>query len=395
MQAPVTQSPVVVIGGGIMGCATAYYLGQRGIKALVLEKSTVASAGSGRSAGGVRAQCRDTRERALAIASIDLWQTLAADLDADIEYEQSGNIRLAANAARLAQLAAEAEAERADGLTVEMWARDELYQHAPYLGNGFIGGKYCPIDGIANPGATTRAFADAARRLGASIWTQTEVTSIGVVDGQVTHVRVQRAGQAQVIETPRVLHAAGPWTPALARTVGLEIPIRPVCLPMAATVPVGALFREFLSAHDVGVTARPAPGNRGQFYISGFADAEPTFVQEVTDEHLRGLRRVEEMIPALAGVPFERTWAGLLDITPDEAPILGPVAGIDGYWLACGFSGHGFCLGPIMGKLLSEWLLDGTPSIPLSDFLLRRFSNGEAAWANHSASSVIAGRLDR
>ncbi len=111
MQAPVTQSPIAIIGGGIMGCATAYYLGQRGVKALVLEKSTVASAGSGRSAGGVRAQCRDTRERTLAIASIDLWQTLAADLDAEIEYEQSGNIRLAANEARLAQLVAEGEAE--------------------------------------------------------------------------------------------------------------------------------------------------------------------------------------------------------------------------------------------------------------------------------------------
>jgi len=388
-----TTAPIVIIGGGIMGCATAYNLARRGVTALVLDKSAVAAEGSGLNAGGVRAQCRDRRERPLALASVALWPQLADLLDADVEYARSGNIRLASTEERLARLQAEGEEEQADGLAVELWDRDTLYRRAPYLGDGFVGAKYCATDGVAHPIRTTRAFAHAALRHGAQIRAHTAVTAIHARDGAITGVTARHRGETWHIETPLVLHAAGPWTPQLAEPLGVDVPVRSIRLPMAATEPITPPFAPFLSSHDRGVAARPTP--RGEILVSGFGDPNPTFAKHVTDADVATLRRVEQMVPALRGIPFARTWAGLLDVTSDEVPITGPVDGVTGYWLATGWSGHGFCLGPIMGQLLAEWIIDGAPSLDLNAFHLSRFADPQRAWEMAEGSSVIADRLTR
>ncbi len=171
---------VVVVGGGIVGCAAAYYLAGRGKKVVLLEKSVIGGEASGRNGGGVRAQCRDRRERPLAIASIKLWVGLEKELGFDVEYNQGGNIRMATSEERMAMLRREGEEELADGLTIEMWDRDELRRRAPYLSDVFIGAKYCPIDGTANPLLAPRAFGRAAKRAGVALLTQTEAVAVGV-----------------------------------------------------------------------------------------------------------------------------------------------------------------------------------------------------------------------
>ncbi|MEK6718603.1 MAG: FAD-binding oxidoreductase [candidate division NC10 bacterium] len=364
---------VAIVGGGIVGCAAAYYLARRGAKVVLLEKSVIGGEASGRNGGGVRAQCRDRRERPLAMASIRLWVGLEAELGFDVEYHQGGNIRMATNEERMAMLRREGEEELADGLAVEMWDRDELRRRAPYLSDVFIGAKYCPTDGSANPILATRAFGWAARRAGVTLLSQTEAVDVGVQAGRVTSVTGRDRDGGVLVEAPRLIHAGGPWTPMLSDTLGIQVPIEPARSVVAVTQRMPLLFKEFISSHDLGVYGRQA--REGHVHIGGIGTPGRTFDQGVPAGVIERLARgAAEAIPALRGASFLRTWTGTLEMTPDRVPIIGPVDGVEGYILASGFSGHGFCLGPIVGKLLSELIVDGEPSLSLREFRLSRFA---------------------
>ncbi len=365
------SADVVIIGGGIVGCASAYYLARRGLSVILLEKSTVGSEASGRNAGGVRAQCRDRRERLHAMASIEIWKTLEDELGLDVEYVQGGNIRLATTEERMDALAREAEEELADGLYVELWDRTELRRRAPYLSDRFIGAKYCPTDGVANPILASRAFGWAARRAGVTLLEHTEAREVVVKGGRVTAVHAHGPEGEVRVRASWVIHAGGPWTPELAGTLDLNIPIRPQRAVMAVTEPVSPFFTEFVSSHDVRLYARPA--RSGHIHVGVHSEPDPTFDKRTPRQIVQHLARLDELIPALARVRILRTWAGTLAMTPDGIPVVGPVPGIQGYLLAAGFCGHGFCLGPIMGKLLSELVVDGRPSLSLDAFSPHRF----------------------
>jgi sarcosine oxidase, subunit beta len=364
---------VVVIGGGIVGCAAAYYLTRRGKRIILLEKSLIGGEASGRNGGGVRSQCRDRRERSLAMASIKLWEGLEKELGFDLEYVQGGNIRLGTNEARMEALRREGDEERADGLMVEMWDRDEVRRRAPYLSDVFIGAKYCPSDGTANPLLAARALGEAAKRSGATLLTRTEAVGLEASAGEVASVLARDAHGDLCIEAPWVIHAGGPWTPLLSQMLGLRVPIEAARSTIAVTQPMPFLFREFLSSHDLGVYARQA--RAGQVHLGGVGTIEGTFNQDVAADVLERLTRAAgQMVPGLRGINLLRAWAGTIELTPDKVPIIERIAGTRGYILASGFSGHGFCLGPIAGKLLSEMIVDGAPSLPLDEFRLSRFA---------------------
>lgn len=372
MTARTIGADVAIIGGGIIGCATAYYLAQRGVSVVLLERGVIGAEASGRNAGGVRAQCRHRHERALAMASIELWRSLEAELGIDIEYVQGGNLRLATDQARLESLTAEAEEELADGLYVEMWDRADLRRRAPYLDDIFVGAKYCPTDGVANPLLVARAFGWAARRLRARLLEHADATGLQLADGRVTGVSATDRSGELLVAAPWVIHAAGPWSPHILEAIGGELPIRPIRVEMAVTQPTAPFFTEFVSSHDIGVYVRPA--RRGHVHIGLMGDRETTFDKRVPPQRLPYLHRAAEMIPALAELSILRTWAGSLAMTPDGLPVLGPVEGVQGLLLATGFSGHGFCLGPIIGELMSQYVVDGQPALALDNFSLSRFS---------------------
>jgi sarcosine oxidase subunit beta len=365
---------VVIVGGGIVGCAAAYYLARRGRKVILLEKSVIGGEASGRNGGGVRAQCRDRRERPLAIASVKLWVRLEAELGFDVEYVQGGNIRMATNEERMAMLRIEGEEEAADGLAVEMWDAEELRRRAPYLSDVFIGAKYCPTDGTANPILASRAFGWAARRAGVTLLTRTEAVNIGTQSGRVTFVTGRDRDGDILVEAPWVIHAGGPWTPQLSRTLGVAVPIEPARSVVAITQRMPFLFREFISSHDLGAYCRQA--REGHVHIGGVGTPGKTFDQTMPAPSVAQLAQgAARIVPALRGANILRTWAGTLEMTPDKVPIIDLVDGVRGYILASGFSGHGFCLGPIAGKLLSEMIVDGAPSLPLHAFRLARFAD--------------------
>lgn len=366
------SADVVVVGGGIVGGASAWYLAKRGVRVVLMEKGVVGGEASGRNGGGVRQQCRVRVERPLAIASVKLWEGIQAELGYDMEYVQDGNIRLATNETRMDALRAEGEEELEDGLAVEIWDRETLRQRAPYLGDVFIGAKYCATDGIANPILASRAFGWAAKRIGVTILDHTEAIEVQIDDGQVTGVLGRDTQGEILVEAPTVIHAGGPWTPALSQKLGITLPIVPKRATVVVTQRVPFLFKEFISSHDLNFYARPAKA--GQIHVGGIDVPAETFDKTATAEILAKLARgVVQGIPALEGASFLRMWTGTLAMTPDHFPVIGPVPGVDGYLLAAGFSGHGFCLGPIVGKLMSEMLLDGEPSIDLGAFGVGRF----------------------
>ncbi|MEW5718957.1 MAG: FAD-binding oxidoreductase, partial [Chloroflexota bacterium] len=242
-----------------------------------------------------------------------------------------------------------------------------------YLTEIFLGAKYCATDGTANPLLVSRALGWAAQRLGAKILTHTEALRIEIQGHQVTSVLAKDRQGEFVIETPQVIHAGGPWTPHLSQNLGVGVPIVPARSSLAITQRMPRLFDEFVSSHDLGVYARQA--REGQIHIGrSVSELGETFDQTTPLSTIENLARgAAQLIPALRGANFLRTWTGTLENTPDGIAIISAVDSIAGYLIAAGFSGHGFCLGPIAGKLLSEWLVEGEPSMSLREFRLARF----------------------
>ena len=372
-----SSAAIVVIGGGIIGTSTAYHLAQRGVEVVVLERGPGPQQASVRNAGGIRAQCRNRTERRLAMASIELWHKLAADTGVDFEYHRGGNLRVALHHDTLDSLAAEAVDEASDGLHTEIWDRQELRRRVPHLASRFVGAKYCPSDGHANPILATWMINDAASQAGARIVTDANVHRIEVDAGRVTAVRATIDGQSTRITTEQVVHAAGPWTPPLAADIGLDLPLVPARNAMFVTQAAAPLFSEFISSHELQVYVRQA--RKGHIHVGGVFAIDNTFDQTVTTPELNHLATATQIIPALRGMTVLRSWAGTLDMTPDHLPIVGTPADIAGYTIAAGFSGHGFCLGPIIGQTITELLTANTTTHNITALHPDRFTTSRSA----------------
>ena len=420
------EADVVIVGGGIVGCATAYYLAKRGVRAVLLEKGEVADEQSGRNWGWVRQQGRHRWEMPLSMATHQIWQGLEEELGADVEWVQGGQLTLAADERRMETI------EEWHGLAVEHGLDARLLTNAeakaliPSMEGSWLGGLYTPGDGQADPKKATGAFARAAVENGARLYTQCAAEGIAVRNGAVHAVRTTQGE----IRTARVVNAAGAWASRLARAVGVKLPQRAVRSTAAATKPTapltpiatwadGVAFRQdtagrfilargLSSDYDVTLEAvrdlhqflpgawtarthlRPRLGRpffrhlrtlipgtaarRDPFTYLGAYEPPPNQAKVRA-----ALRRFRELFPALAGLELERVWAGYIEGTPDRVPVLCEVERPRGFLIATGFSGHGFVMGPVAGKMMSELIVDGRPSLDLHRFRLSRFAEGDLA----------------
>ncbi len=372
----VVETDVAIIGGGIMGLATAYFLAKRNKRVAVLERRTLGWEGSGRTAGGVRQQGRDLRELPLAMASVALWAHLDEELGAPTHYRRGGNIWVARDERELADLQRVADQERSNGLEVEMVSRERLRKMVPALSDNCVGGKYCPTDGIAEPWAVIPAFANAAKRLEAELYPGTEALDFVVEDNRVVSILTER-----IEFRPQItVNVAGPWAALLAMRVGIMLSIQPIRALLLETEPVGPLFKEFLI---FGEEFYCRPSTERTILIGPLGWVMPRDLQKPADQTSAAFpvpERVTAIIPHLKGVSVVRSWSGLLDVTPDGVPIIGVLPELKDYIIAAGFSGHGFCLGPIVGKLLSEMIVDGRPSLSIEALSPSRgFASGPQA----------------
>ena len=370
------RSDVVIVGGGLVGCAAALHLRERGASVAVVEKNQLGAAASGVNFGGVRRNGRKLAELGIAARALAVWKRLPALVGSDCEYQITGNIKVARNEEDLVQIAAHAEAQAHYGVEVEMLSRNALLDRFPWLGPGAYGAAYCPSDGQANPRLVGPAFARAARAAGATLIE---------LDG-ATHVA--RDGGDFVVETESgrslrggaLINASGAWGARLAAQFGEQVEIWPMEPQMAVTEPAPYFMEPVLAVVGGDVYARQIP--RGNVIFggrSGTADLDVGFGKVDAEESLTTLARTAAIIPRVADLAVIRFWSGVEGCTPDHLPILCPSRTAPGLVHAFGFSGHGFCLGPASGAVAAELALDGRTDTPIEGFDIGRFESPAAA----------------
>jgi sarcosine oxidase, subunit beta len=366
---------VLVIGGGITGCFIALRLAQRGLKICLADKGAFFREASGRSGGGVRQQFRHPAELPLAMESVILWQGLARQLGEDIEYFQGGSLRLHRTRQLHEEDAVRVERERGQGLDVHLLTPQQVRARLPVLAEriALYGGTYCASDGTANPLRLGRALVQALLTVGVALHDYEEIQTLETSGQRLTGA----CGSSRRYRCPAVVNAGGPWARKLLATLGLDFPVIFRKTQILVTEPISPVVKEFVSfekgylrqAKDgnfhLGVRGFPIVALETRQTLSSFADAARDF---------------PEVFPFLADLQIIRGFAGITTWTPDGIPVLDQVPGVEGLWVASGFSGHGFCLGPVVGKLFSEWMVDGRPSLNLSAFAWSRFASaGNAA----------------
>jgi sarcosine oxidase subunit beta len=370
---------VVVVGAGVVGCSIAYHLARRGQRdVLVLERDAIGAGTTSKAAGGIRAQFATETEIRFSLESRRVFETFAEEFGVDPGYTKIGYLFLVADEADLRGFETRMALQRRLGVDVRRLAPEEAARLVPGLRvDDLVAAVWGPDDAMAGPAEVTDGFARRARALGARIVEGVEVTAIEQEGGRVTAVRT--AGGR--VATPVVVDAAGPAAARVARLAGVTVPVHPRRRHIFYTEPFPELPGPVPLTTD----------RRSGFYFRKELDAlllSPGDVTDVGDDLVAPVdwSMVEDVVPkAIHRLPaLERAriaggWAGLRPLTPDDHAIIGPAPGVEGFFLAVGFCGHGFQHAPATGRLVAEWLLDGAPSMDLSLFAPGRFTAGRAA----------------
>ena len=368
------KADAVIIGGGVMGCAIAYNLAKEGLKSVVIEKSDIGGEASGSNGGGVRQSARNLKEMPLAMESIQIYGRLHEELGMDVEYVREGNLRLCTSDEELETMRQSIENQKTTGLELEMLDRKQVLDINPYIGEKVIGASFCPTDGHVNPFLVTYGFFKKAKSLGAQFYTHEEAREIRLQKGKVAAVVTDK----NTFETDLVVDAAGIAGRKVANMVGLDFPMRPLFSEALITEPYPALFKQMIG-HAKGLFYGRQTVH-GPFFWGGFVGTEQFIYREGKPLfHYIGpatSKMVIDFFPVLKDVHVIRTWSGLIAQMSDGIPVLGFAQEVPGFVFATGFSGHGFGLAPVIGRLISELILDCTTSIPISDFCYGRFSRG-------------------
>jgi len=371
------SSRVIVIGGGLNGAATAYELARNGVAVTLLERGDLASMASGWTLAGVRQSGRHPSELPLAAAAVARWQGLDEELEAETEYRRNGNLRLALSEADVPTIQGVVEASAAAGIEITyLDTVDDVRAIAPALSDEIFGASYCPTDGHANPTKSVLAFADAAKRHGATIRTGVEVIGITTTGGRVTGVDTTDGP----IGADVVIVAAGVYTPRLLAPLGLKMPLRLTHVPAVQTVPappmldqvIGIASGKFAGRQQVDGRFRLTLGN-SPWDGGGWHDQYN--VQPTLEQVRETIEVSARILPAIQGLRVAQVWGGLLDLTPDALPVIERSPQIEGLIIAAGFSGHGFCLGPITGQILADLAVFGTTELPIEALTLSRFAD--------------------
>ena len=384
------KADAVIIGGGVMGCAIAYNLAKEGLKPVVIERSDIGGEASGSNGGGVRQSARNLKEMPLAMESIQIYSQLHEELDMDVEYVRAGNLRLCTSEEELESMRQSVENQKTVGLELTMLDRKQVLEINPHIGEKVSGASFCPTDGHVNPFLVTYGFFKKAKDLGARLFTHEEVMEVQLRKSKVTGVVTDK----QIFETDLVVDAAGVAGRKVANMAGLDLPMRPVFSEALITEPFPPLFQQMVG-HAKGLFYGRQTGH-GSFFWGGFVGTEQFIHREGKPLfHFIG-PAISEMVidyfPILKNLNVIRMWSGLIAQMSDALPVLGFAEEVPGFVFATGFSGHGFGLAPVIGRLICELIMDCQPSIPITDFCYGRFSKGgdkECACQGNAACTTI------
>ena len=366
------DTDVLVIGGGIAGCATAYYLARDGVEVALIEREDISSQASGANAGSIHLQMSypvfATRSPEwvagyasvlpLLKSSIRTWIEIAGSLDSDIELVTDGGLMIAETAAQLEVMKRKVEVENRHQVGSRIIGRDELFRLAPYISDTVVGAEFCPLEGKSNPLVATFAIRRLAEQAGARVMGFTELVALDAANGQ-WHARTRRG----MIRAARVVIAAGGWCGTVAALAGVRLPAVGAPIHMNVTEPVEPIVGHLIYAAGRALTFKQ--GKTGHMIVGGGWPAalhpltgRPVSIRSTIEENLW---TALQLVPGLAHLRLLRTWAGMVNQTPDGRPFLGPVPGKPGLFINT-FPGRGYTAGPYCGKLLAEMMGGRSPS---------------------------------
>ncbi len=389
---------VLVIGGGLVGCATAFHLAGHGADVLLLEKDELNGKASGQNAGSLHFQLEHRLvEQSDALAehfaviiplnsvAMEEWAGLEATLAAPLEVVMQGGLMVAETKDEVDKLEKKYRLERQAGLPITLIDGDAARRLAPALSGRVIAAAFCAREGHANPRLVTLAFAAAARRRGARLRTGTRLTAAERRPGGGFSVRLQGPdGRQETLVADKILNAGGAWAGQIGVLSDLHLPVFALGLTMNVTNRTAPLLGHLiqhigrkLSMKQVadgnlliggGWPSRlvqPAAGAQG-FDLGRRAELISSSVR-------RNLQIACEIVPQVRSLALLRSWTGIVTATPDELPLLGEIRACPGYYVATG--GAGFTLGPTLGRLMSELILTGRTSQSIAPYSPDRFAH--------------------
>ncbi len=412
---------VAIIGAGVIGISTAWFLREQGLSVLVCDKGVVAGEQSSRNWGWVRVTWRDPAEVPIAIDSLKCWEHITSQLDEDVGFQRAGIMALASSEEEMAELAEWREFAKTHDLEIEQFGADKVQEHIRISSANWLGGTLTRSDAKAEPFKAVPAFARHLHKNGLFIREHCAVKALDVEGGKVAGI-VTEHGR---VRARQVVCAAGVWSSRLLNSAGICLPqlgVRGTVVRTAEAPEVfgGAValtdlfvrrrqdggytlatgmtqhspgpnsvrfFRQFLpsrhSTHELKLKFGADPTQRPLFCPKGrIEEPSPFCATRVLDPEpsQAGVdlirRRLVQRVPELAEVPFAQTWAGMIDATPDVVPVMDAVDSLEGLFLATGFSGHGFGFGPGAGRVMAD-LVTGAPArFDLNRFRFSRFSDG-------------------
>ena len=386
---------VAIIGGGLIGCASAYYLSKAGAKVVLLERGQLNGGASGQNAGSLHFQLEhrlirdiEVRQRDLAFyvglakIAIELWRGVDAELGCDTELNMHGGVMVAESPEDVVLLERKARIERDQGLEVEMLDRDRMRRLAPYLADHIQAALYCPLEGHCNPRLLTPAYARRAGELGACVRSRTSVSAITRSSGKwAVTLCSQHSGTPETLRCGAVLNAAGAWAAEVAALANVHLPLFPVALTMHVTEKIEPRVPHLVQ--HVGRKLSLKQTDDGNLLIGGgwrsrlrqhagkWAVGESPDV--LLDSVAGNLRAAVAVVPSIGRLRLLRAWTGTTVNTPDDLPVLGEVPQAPGFFVASG--GPGFTFGPAYALLMSELINAGKASWPLEPFSPRRFGS--------------------
>lgn len=366
---------VVIIGGGVIGTATAFYLAKSGIRNVaVLEKDYLSSGSTGRCGGGIRQQWSERMNVRLAMRSVDHFKRFESEVGFDIEYFQGGYLLLAYTEEEVSLFEKNTKMQQEEGLNVVLLSREETAKIFPFINlTNVEAAAYCPSDGHANPHLTTFAYARAAQRMGVDILTHTSVKRILTENGRITGVLTDRGE----IEAEVVVNAAGGYSHEVGRMAGIDLPTESYRHQIFVTEPLEHFMDPLVISFEKNFYIRQTKSGN---FIMGQGDRTELPGHDITPtwRFLREMTgKMPVFFPFLSDMRILRHWAGLYNMSPDALPIIDRSCEIENFYCAIGFSGHGFMLAPAVGEAVAEWIVYGEPrSVDISNLSLNRFKQG-------------------
>lgn len=423
------EADVVVIGAGIVGVSAAYWLARAGIKTVLLEKGQIGAEQSSRNWGWCRQQNRDARELPLSTRSLSLWEDMMADIGEDMGFRRCGLLYLTNNQAELDGWANWGKFARGEGIDTQMLSSAQAAERGSGTHRSWLGGVWSPTDGIADPARAAPIIAKGVIKHGGTVLQNCAARGVELAGGSVCSVVTERG----TIRTSQVVMAGGAWARSFFNQVGINLPQASVRSSILSVMPGVTGLPDALHTQEASVTRRgdggytlaisgngsvdPTPGTfktalkflpmfarrwrqlspgNLQAWQYGFDTNhkwkidQPTPMEQVRilDPHPDSatikatLQNARKLLPALDKADIQAQWAGYIDSTPDGVPIIDPDSGIPGLFVAAGFSGHGFGIGPGAGHLVADMLLGRLPITEVTQYKLARFK--KTSWGKVS-----------